>query len=73
MSIMKARPLLNERYLLRADGFVELRIWRTPEPVRGSVHRFKYALAYVVAGVCVLGYDNEELRGKLGDGMRRAA
>jgi hypothetical protein len=30
---MKARPLLNQRYLLRAAAFVELRIWRT-EPVR---------------------------------------
>jgi hypothetical protein len=60
---MKARPLLNQRYLLRADGFVELRIWRTPELVRGSVHRFKYALAYVVAGVCVLRFDNEAGKG----------
>jgi hypothetical protein len=60
---MKARPLLNERYLLRADAFVELRIWRTREPVHGSVHRFKYALAYVVAGVCVLRYDNEAGKG----------
>ena len=24
---MKARPLLNERHQLRADAFVELRIW----------------------------------------------
>jgi hypothetical protein len=28
------------------------------ELARGSVRRFKYALAYVVAGVCVLRYDN---------------
>ena len=60
---MKAQPLLNERYLLRADVFVELRIWRAPKPVRGSVHRFKYGLAYVVAGVCVLRYDNEAGKG----------
>jgi hypothetical protein len=45
---MKARPLLNERHQLRADAFVELRIWLAPKPVRGSVHRLKYALAYVV-------------------------
>ena len=56
---MKAQLLLKERYQLRADAFVELRIWRAPESVRGSVHPFKYALAYIVAGVCVLRYDNE--------------
>jgi hypothetical protein len=60
---MKAQLLLRERHQLRVDAFVELRIWRAPEPVRGSVHRFKYALAYVVAGVCVLRYDNETGKG----------
>ena len=30
-----------------------------PEPVRGSEHSFKYALAYVVDRVRVLRYDNE--------------
>ena len=48
---------------LRADAFVELRIWLAPKSVRESVHRFKYALAYVVAGVCVLRYDNEAGKG----------
>ncbi len=60
---MKAQLLLKERHQLRADAFVELRIWLTPKTVRGSVHRFKYALAYVVAGVCVLRYDNEAGKG----------
>jgi hypothetical protein len=60
---MKARLLLRERHQLRSDAFVELLIWLAPEPVRGSVHRFKYALAYVVAGVCVLRYDNEAGKG----------
>jgi len=55
---MKAQLLLRERHQLRGDAFVELRIWRAPESVQGSVHRFKYALAYVVASVCVLRYDN---------------
>ena len=60
---MKAQLLLKERHQLRADVFVELRIWLAPKSVRGSVHRFKYALAYVVAGVCVLRYDNEAGKG----------
>jgi len=60
---MKALLLLKERHQLRPDAFVELRIWLAPKSVRGSVHRFKYALAYVVAGVCVLRYDNEAGKG----------
>ncbi|KMS53736.1 MULTISPECIES: toxin-antitoxin system TumE family protein [Sphingobium] len=56
---MKAEPLLNERHQLDAKSFVELRIWRVPQPVKGSIHDLKYALAYIVDGVCVLRYDNE--------------
>ena len=36
-----------------ADAFVEMRVWRVPQPVPGSGHDLKYALAYVVAGTCV--------------------
>ncbi|MBW4330248.1 hypothetical protein KY084_05090 [Stakelama sp. CBK3Z-3] len=60
---MKASLLLHERHQLAVDAFVEMRIWRVPEPVRGSGHDLKYALAYVVAGVCVLRYDNEAGKG----------
>ncbi|HEY5289779.1 MAG TPA: DUF6516 family protein [Caulobacteraceae bacterium] len=60
---MKAAPLLNERHQLAANAFVELRIWRVPKPVPGSSHDLKYALAYVVAGVCVVRYDNEAGKG----------
>ncbi|WP_025662339.1 DUF6516 family protein [Rhizobium sp. IBUN] len=37
-------------------------LWHLPSPVPGSTHPFKYRLAFVVNGECVLGYDNE--RGK---------
>ena len=60
---MPAELLLHERHQLRADAFVELRVWRLPKPVRGSTHAFKYSLAYVVAGECVLRYDNEPGKG----------
>lgn len=60
---MKAHALLNERHQLGPTAFVELRIWRVPQPVRGSSHDLKYALAYVVDGVCVLRYDNEAGKG----------
>ena len=60
---MKARLLLDERHQVTAEGFAELRIWDVPEAVRGSAYRLKYALAYVVAGTCVLRYDNEAGKG----------
>jgi hypothetical protein len=34
-------------------------IWRLPKPQAGSQHGFKYRLAYVERGRCVLRYDNE--------------
>jgi hypothetical protein len=60
---MNAELLLRERHQIRADAFVELRIWRVPGPVRGSTHDYKYALDYVVAGQCVIRYDNEAGKG----------
>ncbi len=38
-------------------------VWRVPKPVSGSAHDFKYRLAYVVHGKCVLRYDNESGKG----------
>ena len=47
-----------------ADGaFVDLFIWAVPAPVRGSRHGYKYRLALVVDGVCVMRYDNEAGKG----------
>lgn len=60
---MQAKLLLHERYLLAPDAFGELCIWRVPQRVRGSSHDFKYALAFVVDGECVLRYDNEAGKG----------
>ena len=34
-----------------------------PAPLPGSTHSYKYRLAYVVNGVCVLRYDNESSKG----------
>ena len=34
-----------------------------PQPVQGSSHAFKYRLAFVVNGICVLRYDNEVGKG----------
>jgi hypothetical protein len=60
---VKAELLLRERHQLDSKSFVELRVWRVPRSLRGSGHEYKYALAYVVEGDCVLRYDNEAGRG----------
>ena len=60
---MKAELLLFERHQLGEGTFAELRVWRVPNPVPGSVHAYKYSLAYVVKGNCVLRYDNEAGKG----------
>jgi len=60
---MKAEVLLDERHVIASDAFVELVVWRTPRPVRGSKHRLKYRLALVVASKCILRYDNEAGKG----------
>ncbi len=60
---MRAKSLLHERRVLAEDAFVELVVWQVPSPVFGSTHGFKYRLAFVVNGVCVLRYDNEAGKG----------
>ncbi len=60
---MKAALLIDERHVLGVRAFAELVVWRVPRPKRGSIHPFKYRLALVVDGVCVLRYDNEAGKG----------
>ena len=60
---MKAVALVRRRVVVAVDAFVEVVIWRVPEPVPPSTHEFKYRLAYVVANRCVLRYDNERGKG----------
>jgi hypothetical protein len=60
---MRAELLLDERHVLDAATFVEIVVWRVPRSPRGSAHRFKYRLALVREGICVLRYDNETGKG----------
>ena len=61
-SNMPARLLLKERIDL-GDAFVELVIWQLPRRLSGSAHRYKYRMALVREGVCVIRYDNEAGKG----------
>lgn len=60
---MKAIALLRTRVAFSETAFAELVVWKAPKPVAGSTHSFKYRLAYVVEGVCVIRYDNEAGKG----------
>jgi hypothetical protein len=60
---MRAILLLKERHVVNAQAFAELVVWRVPTQVRGSAHEFKYRLAYIVGGTCVLRYDNGQGKG----------
>ena len=55
--------LLRRRIVYSESSFAELVLWRVPEPRPGSSHAFKYRLAYVVNGECVLRFDNETGKG----------
>ena len=63
ISNMKAVRLINTRIVYSESAFAELVLWRLPKPLSGSLHKFKYRLAYVVRGTCVLRYDNESGKG----------
>ncbi|HXQ51292.1 MAG TPA: DUF6516 family protein [Stellaceae bacterium] len=60
---MAARLLLRERRVIGEDRFADIVIWQLRSPVSGSGHGFKYRLAFVVDGVCVLRFDNETGKG----------
>ena len=56
---MKATLITRSKTILAKGEIVELVIWRVPAPVPPSRHLFKYRAVYIVAGVRVVGFDNE--------------
>jgi hypothetical protein len=60
---MKAVQLVGTRIAYSESAFAELVLWRLQKPLKGATHAFKYRLAYVVRGECVLRYDNEVGKG----------
>jgi hypothetical protein len=55
--------LLRNRLILSEATFGEIAIWRIPRPPRGSRHSYKYRLALMSDGVCILRYANEAGKG----------
>jgi hypothetical protein len=60
---MKARLIEKSRTVINDTSFFEVVLWHLPSPVPGSSHPFKYQLALIVNGECVLRYDNERGKG----------
>lgn len=60
---MKAALVIRRRVIFGDRDFAEFVVWRVPEPVPPSAHRFKYRLVYIVDGVRVIGFDNERGKG----------
>ena len=63
ITIMKAEPILKQRVADVGGGFAEYVVWLLPKPLTPSEHRYKYRLAYVKNGHCVVRYDNERGKG----------
>lgn len=59
MANMQATLVARTRIVYAESAFAELVLWKVPSAAVGSSHEFKYRLAYVVDGVCVVRYDNE--------------
>ena len=60
---MAATLVHRVRRNLRDGVFFEIVVWRVPTALRGSSHPFKYRMALVAEGVCVMWYDNEAGKG----------
>ena len=60
---MKAKQIFKRRVVISQGSFVELLIWEVPKPVVASEHDYKYSLAFICDGECVLRYDNEAGKG----------
>jgi hypothetical protein len=60
---MRATLIHREKHVFADGAIVEMVIWRTPEPVPGSRHGYKYRLYFGRAGVRIVGFDNEGGKG----------
>jgi hypothetical protein len=60
---VKATLVVRHRIVHGEDRFAEVVVWVVPRPLAGCTHTYKYRLAFVVGGQCVLRYDNEAGKG----------
>ncbi len=60
---MKAALIFRQRIDLGNGLIKEIVIWQLPRRLPGSDHPYKYRMALVEAGTCILRYDNEAGKG----------
>jgi hypothetical protein len=63
ISNMKATQLIRTRIPYSTNAFAELILWQLVKPALGFTHHYKYRLAYVADGICVVRYGNESGKG----------
>jgi hypothetical protein len=59
---MKAHRVRNSKLVLGKIA-VQESIWAVPQAIPGCAHGYKYSLALIVNGECILRYDNERGKG----------
>jgi hypothetical protein len=60
---MKAQLITDFKDVAEDGSLIQMVVWRVPAPVPPTTHGFKYRLVYIVAGVRVVGFDNERGKG----------
>ena len=55
--------LVRRRIIYSDSAFAEVVVWQVPQALPGSEHLYKYRLAFVVDGECILRIDNEAGKG----------
>jgi hypothetical protein len=60
---VNAELIRRQKAVLSDGAILELVIWRVPNPVEGSGHKYKYRLYYGREGQRIVGYDNEWPKG----------
>ena len=60
---MKAINHIDERIILSEESFVEVVVWEVSKSLESSEHKYRYRLALVINGECVMRYDNEAGKG----------
>ena len=63
MQYMKATPLARSKEVRDDGSMVEVVVWRLPEPLPPSTHRYKYRLFYGTREAGRVQYDNERGKG----------
>lgn len=60
---MSAELITRDKKYFPDGSFIEIVIWLVDPSVRASLHNYKYRLAYIENGTCLIRYDNEAGKG----------